>query len=214
MHTTIYFIFTIHSPAFVTYRLKRNMEAVSLDPKGNYSKLTRNCIIVVVCGCLLYWLFVVYSQKCRWGPGFVDKHGNPVDICLFERTEQYIANTFIEPDNVVLELGARYGTVSCVINKRLSNPLNQVSVEPDKNVWHALQKNRERNGCSFHILQGFISDKPMTLDKSSYSGMGVSSPTSDIPCYSLASVEKHFGLKFDTLVVDCEGCLETFLYRK
>jgi FkbM family methyltransferase len=189
------------------------MEPASVDHKGTDNKFTRNCVIVATCGCLLYWLYVVHSQKCRWGPGFVDENGNLVDVCIFERTEQYIANTHIEPDNVVLELGARYGTVSCIINKRLSNPFNQVSVEPEKNVWHALQTNREKHGCSFHILRGFISNKIMSLNKSSYDAMGVPSETSDIPSYSLASVEKHFGLKFDTLVVDCEGCLETFLNR-
>ena len=27
------------------------------------------------------------SQKCRWGPGFVDENGDPLDVCMCEGTE-------------------------------------------------------------------------------------------------------------------------------
>jgi len=53
---------------------------------------------------------------------------------LVEVPEQKLVNIYIQPDDVVLELGARYGTVSCNINKKLNNKLNQVSVEPDSRV--------------------------------------------------------------------------------
>ena len=36
---------------------------------------------------------------------------------------------FIKENDVVLELGARYGTSSCAINSKLKNKSNQVSVD-------------------------------------------------------------------------------------
>ena len=54
-----------------------------------------------------------------------------------------MAKEYIKKDDVVLELGARYGSVFCVINSKLSNKNNQVSIEPDSRVWDALEKNKQ-----------------------------------------------------------------------
>ena len=39
----------------------------------------------------------------------INEHGETVDTEHFEVREQVHANAFIEPNDVVLELGARYG---------------------------------------------------------------------------------------------------------
>lgn len=80
-----------------------------------------------------------------------------------EKPEQDLANDFIRKNDVVLELGARYGSVSCTINNILNNKHNQVVVEPDDRVWNALEDNRHRNNCDFHIVKGFISNKNLDL---------------------------------------------------
>ncbi len=36
-----------------------------------------------------------------------------------EKDEQDLANKYILEDDIVLELGARYGSVSCIINNKL-----------------------------------------------------------------------------------------------
>jgi hypothetical protein len=41
---------------------------------------------------------------------FHDENNNIINHELIEKDEQDIANQYIDPDNVVLELGARYGT--------------------------------------------------------------------------------------------------------
>ena len=64
----------------------------------------------------------------------VDLYGNKVDIEHIEKHEQDLANEYILEDDVVLELGARYGSVSCIINSKLNNKNNQVVVEPDDRV--------------------------------------------------------------------------------
>jgi precorrin-6B methylase 2 len=92
-----------------------------------------------------------------------DFKGNKINTNVIEHDEQQIANKFISQNDIVLELGARYGSVSCIINSKLNNKYNQVVVEPDKRVWDALEQNRERNNCKFNIVKGFISNKKLDL---------------------------------------------------
>jgi len=146
---------------------------------------------------------------------YKDENGKDINVTVTERREQLIAETFIMPNSVVLELGARYGTVSCIINKRLKNPTNQVSIEPDKRVIKALEKNKKRNKCEFQIVYGTVSNSPLKLENiDSFDGYGATSEkdeTSTIPHYSISELEEKYNLKFDTLVADCEGCLCNFL---
>ena len=140
------------------------------------------------------------------------------EIGLFDHTqmeikEQLQANTYIESDCIVLELGARYGTVSCVINKKLSHPLNQVVVEPDERVWKVLEENMIQNECNFHIVKGFVSNTPMNLINHTndlYATTSIKSVSSSIKSYTLNEIETMYNLKFNTLVADCEGFLEQF----
>jgi FkbM family methyltransferase len=134
---------------------------------------------------------------------------------LLERNEQLLVERYIKPDAVVLELGARYGTVSCAINKKLSNPRNQVSVEPDSRVWNSLKVNKALNKCDFSILCGAISRKPIAMaDVNSFEGYGartVVTEKSSIDTLTLEEVERKYSLRFTTLVADCEGFLEQFM---
>ena len=67
-------------------------------------------------------------------------------------------------------MGARYGTSSGAINSNLKVKTNQVSVEPDSLVWEALESNKKRNNCGFHIIKGFLSKKKMPLLRNKESG--------------------------------------------
>ena len=142
---------------------------------------------------------------------FINEHGKVFDHTVSESVEQDHARTFISRNDVVLELGARYGTVSCAINKNLSNPTNQVSVEPDEDVWQALEHNRNANGCGFHILKGAISRVPVSLTKYGYSTHTLPAETSNVYTCTLEQLESTYGLRFNVLVADCEGFLEQFM---
>jgi FkbM family methyltransferase len=141
-----------------------------------------------------------------------DEHGN--DCTNVEVSEQQLAREYIKPDDIVLELGARYGSVSCCINKKLKIKTNQVVVEPDQRVWDSLELNKKINNCGFHIVKGFVSNSKLELtDHLSYNGYGtttIKSNESSIPSYTLESIQKQTGLTFNVLVADCEGFLETF----
>jgi len=144
-----------------------------------------------------------------------DEKGNQIDTTVFENTEQIHANAFIDPNDVVLELGARFGSVSIVINTKLQNKQNHVAVDPDERIWNVLQSNRDAHDCSFHILKGVISKKPVTLQElDGHGGYGTTSvhtsePTS-VKSFTLEEVQEFYNLKFTALVADCEGFLETF----
>lgn len=145
---------------------------------------------------------------------FINEEMYYIDTEFFEVCEQRQAEKYIDSDCVVLELGARYGTISCIINNKLSSRTNQVSVEPDPRVYRALEVNRKINNCGFHILKGFISNAPLDLtDLDAHFGYGTHSyavPQSLIPSYTLEDIQTKFGLRFNTLVADCEGFLEQF----
>jgi FkbM family methyltransferase len=143
---------------------------------------------------------------------FYDENNKVIDIKYFEYPEQYIAEQIINENCVVLELGARYGTVSCRINRKLGNSNKQVSVEPDSSVWDALEKNRTRHCCNFYILKGAVSRKPLVVvdDGDSYGRYTKESTDDLVNRITLEELETVCNLKFNTLIADCEGFLEQF----
>ena len=145
---------------------------------------------------------------------FEDQYGNIIDHLKMERNEQLQAEKYITRGCVVLELGARYGTVSCIINKIVGS--NMVVVEPDVRVQGALEQNMKDNGCDFNIVKGVISRVPLELINlhnwhGGYGSTTVKSDESSIPSTTLEEVESKYNLTFNTLVADCEGFLEQFM---
>jgi FkbM family methyltransferase len=144
-----------------------------------------------------------------------DEFGNSVNIAELEIAEQELARQYIEENDIVFELGARYGSVSCIINSKLNCKTNQVVVEPDQRVWNALERNKKVNKCDFHIIKGFVSSRKLGLTNLDdwYGGYGATyivKDNSDIPSYSMEDIQAKFNLKFNVLVADCEGFLEVF----
>lgn len=143
-----------------------------------------------------------------------DQNGNSININCIEKPEQDLANQYIEENDTVFELGARYGSVSCIINSKLKCKTNQVVVEPDERVWGALEQNKHANHCEFHIIKGFVSSKKMSLTAIDYyDGYGttaVEDNSSTIPSYTMEEINEKYNLEFNVLVADCEGFLEIF----
>lgn len=148
-----------------------------------------------------------------------NEKGEKVDIENLEVSEQYLAKKYVNGNDIVLELGARYGSVSVCINQKLTNKRNHIAVEPDERVWTALEFNRSINNCEFQIIRGFISESKLELVNKDcwYGGYGATaivSEDSKIPHYSLQSIREKYLPEFSSftcLVADCEGGLERFL---
>lgn len=146
----------------------------------------------------------------------LDENDNPVNIYFFEATEQLLANKYVEENDTILELGARYGSVSCISNFKLKNKTNHVVVEPDERVWNALEKNKQLNNCEFNIVKGFVANKKMALtnvnDCFGYGTSSVEDNTSNINSYTLNEIKQKYNIKyFSFLIADCEGYLGEFL---
>jgi FkbM family methyltransferase len=147
---------------------------------------------------------------------FYDEYSNIIDNNSIEKPEQDLTNEYILEDDIVLELGARYGSVSCSINKKLNNKYNQISVEPDDRVWTALELNKIKNNCNFNIVKGFVSNKQLNLINlgeglGGYGATFIEDNNTKIPSYSLNEIKKTYQIsKFTAMVADCEGFLEEF----
>lgn len=145
---------------------------------------------------------------------FRDENNKLIDIKKWEVVEQDLARKYIGENDVVLELGARYGTVSCIINSKLNNKKNQVVVEPDERVWNALENNKNVNKCEFHIVKGFVSNKKLDLTNLNnccgYGTTCVETVESKIPSFTLEEIKTQYSLNFNVLVADREGFLEIF----
>ena len=81
-------------------------------------------------------------------------------FCGMEWDEWQLVNALVTPDDTVLELGARFGTTSCVLSKRTGNAGRVVAVEPDRSVHSKLIRNRDSHNCSFHICLLYTSPSP------------------------------------------------------
>ena len=122
-----------------------------------------------------------------------------------------IINTAL--DDIVLEIGARYGSVSCIISQKTQK---SVCVEPDERVWEILEHNKKINNCNFNIVKGFISKKKLSLfNKDTFQGYGTTSKLDDnsnIPNYTLDEIKERYNIqKFNVLILDCEGFMEQFI---
>ena len=146
---------------------------------------------------------------------FYTESGEVLNTNEYETTEQWIADTFISPDATVLELGGRLGVVSTHISKRLTDTRRHFVVEPDPAVFRQMYRNLLFHNCNPHVFNGVISKKPLYFQQEGLASRTRESACSCdsfiVPHKSLAQIMEETGLKFDTLVADCEGCLEGFI---
>jgi len=141
---------------------------------------------------------------------FIDESYTVIDHTRLEQDEQELARRHILPTDSVLELGARYGTVTCTVNRILHDKKNHVCVEPDEKVWGPLETNKQQNRGEFTIVKGFVSKKQYELTNESYASTAKESSTSTIPSYPFEHIQQNVA-PFTVLIADCEGCLESFL---
>jgi FkbM family methyltransferase len=165
---------------------------------------------------------------------FGRSNANHLADCEIELVEHEYVYKYIRPSDTVLELGARYGSTSCAIASQLKNSGKQVSVEPDPSVWPFLEENRRSHSCNFWILHGAVSDVAFTVSQQGYgtrtlptattsttnstakSTTSVLSSNSSNPSstssssssfMSLQHLQNLVNLRFNVLLIDCEGCL-------
>ena len=88
---------------------------------------------------------------------YYDENNNKINNLEVEFEEQVDAFKYINEDDIVLELGGRYGTVSTAISYIQKHNGNLVVMEPDSNIINALEQNKIRNNANFTIINKYIS---------------------------------------------------------
>ena len=83
-------------------------------------------------------IFIFFITKSRT---FKDENGKVIPHLTTEKQEQDMVAKHIREGDKVLELGARYGTVSAVILDNVKDEHDCVIVEPDGKVTDALKSN-------------------------------------------------------------------------
>jgi hypothetical protein len=142
------------------------------------------------------------------------KQSVPAD-CNIEANNQILVKRWFKSSDVILETGARFGTTSCGIAEVQGNSGNLISVEPDQRSWHALTFNRHTHNCNFWLVQGVISDVPVTVATKGYATRTkrVLEPynhtRSERESFTFEEIQTITGLQLTALMIDCEGCIET-----
>jgi FkbM family methyltransferase len=153
---------------------------------------------------------------------FVNEHGKRIPFETYEQFEQYLVQKWIKPTDIVLELGARCGVVSCTINSILAEKSAHVAVEPDPEALVALRKNKATFGGKFRVCGAAIGDTPLTMlaDDEGLGNYTVAAAGAEVPpglhSFSVKNIPrdeffKKYALPFTALVMDCEGCAGRFL---
>ena len=131
-----------------------------------------------------------------------------------EYPEQQMIARYVTPDATVLELGGNVGRSSCVIASILDDSSRLVVFESDPNTALKLKDNRDANGFAFHIEAAALSMRPLIQkdwDTKPWDG-GDEEPVPDgwapVRTQTWRQTQDKFPmLKFDTLVLDCEGAV-------
>lgn len=157
---------------------------------------------------------------------FFDEKGKPVSKSK-ESVEHALIRRHISKQSCgVLELGARYGTSSCAIAHHIDRKDAIVSVEADPSVSPATARNLRENNCSNHLIRGVVATRPMVRSKrrngSGYTNYfevlhadgkqaAAAIANESSIAYTPTQLERTYGVRFDSMVVDCEGCFDAFV---
>jgi len=141
---------------------------------------------------------------------YYDENNNLIDNKKEEIDEQRQAFTYLEPTDIILELGARYGTVSVMAASIVKDKGKLVSVEPDNIVLNALKKNKKINNVEFEIVNKIISNKNKKIIHQGYATHSIDSDENNNNTLTYDEFKNMYPYKFNVLIIDCEACFCDF----
>jgi len=176
-------------------------------------------IIVIIIFIILFYKFITKDKFLSFRNNCKENHlknMNKYAKNLFsdlpdsdEIAERLTAHFFIDQDDVVLEIGGNIGGVSSVIASKLKNGNNLVVLEPSVKALKEL-KNISEKYYNFNIYEGALVKKGQNIEckctnNSTYADCKeVKYKVENNILFE--DLEKKYNLKFNTLVIDCEGC--------
>ena len=130
------------------------------------------------------------------------KHGSMND----ELPEQKMAVRYLRGQEKVLEIGGNIGRNSLVIASILENPNNLVTLESDVNISKQLSENRDLNNIKFYIESSALSKRKLIQNGWDTKPSETLEPNFNwVNTITLEQLKTKYNIKFDTLVLDCEG---------
>lgn len=127
-----------------------------------------------------------------------------------EFVEQIMCMEFINENAKVLELGGNIGRTTVIINTKLNNSKNLVTFESDPKTAIKLKENLSKNGYDSYVESAAISVQPLIQKTNTWNTKPLDTP--EVPegwdlvtTTTYKDVVNKYQIKFDTLVIDCEG---------
>lgn len=133
-------------------------------------------------------------------------HGNKYD----EYPEQLMSVMYINPDDVVLEIGGNIGRNSCVISKILKDSNNLLVIESDPISIAKLEENKLINSLNFKIEGSAISKIPLIQNEwitKPHINDNIPENWKIINTITWNNLKQKYNMKFNVLVLDCEGAI-------
>lgn len=123
-----------------------------------------------------------------------------------ELPEQKMAVRYLRGQKKVLEIGGNIGRNSLVIASILENPNNLVTLESDVNISKQLSENRDLNDIKFYIESSALSKRKLIQNGWTTKPSEILEPNFKwVNTITLEQLKTKYNIKFDTLVLDCEG---------
>jgi FkbM family methyltransferase len=139
----------------------------------------------------------------------------------YERPERQAVQRFLDPSLPLVEFGGSVGVVSCLANRRLSDPSQHVVIEANPDLIPLLKKNRDRNECKFTILPRVVAygSEQVVFHSNKTNFVGSTALTHhandtivgdvlediEVQTITLQSVLDQYGFNQCTLICDIEG---------
>lgn len=141
-------------------------------------------------------------------------HEKVVDMDMSgELPEQELIFKHVRYNAKVLEFGGNIGRSSIVISKLLKNPQNHIVLESDPKIAKELIKNKINNNCGFIVINAALSETPIiqngwTSKNITHTFTPLPKGWKYVPTITYQELLQKYPIQFDTIVADCEGCLE------
>lgn len=129
-----------------------------------------------------------------------------------ELPEQEMAVAYLTGDENVLEIGGNIGRNSLVIDSLQKGKSGKlVVVESDPEIAAKLKENKKLNAASFQIVVGALSKTRMFQShwRCVKTDVSPGAGYKEVPIVDYGDIRG--GTEFDTLVVDCEGCIGSII---
>jgi len=140
----------------------------------------------------------------------------------FEEPERELVRQWLPADIPVVELGGGMGAVSCLANRKLSDPAQHIVVEANPEMVPLLERNRDLNGCRFSVVNAALGydSSSLTLDLdpdfvgSSASGAKGASGTFTVRTATVSDMMGEGGFGQCGIICDIEGAEADLIERE